>query len=169
MWRYKGEGYSDEVCRTLAVMDWEKINYDLVGKYTGVPFFRGLYFNPITVFAHPPPLSKKWCFPWHFVFRLLSGPFCLISSLFWIYFTLLNVVLFFPLFSFFFYISSLFLILLFFPPNDIGWFSPGGTFSSTWPLLIIVVALRIKKVLTGAKLLWFKVPTGVWSSYGTLC
>jgi hypothetical protein len=30
--RYKSEGYSDEVCRTLATMDWEKINYDLVGE-----------------------------------------------------------------------------------------------------------------------------------------
>ncbi len=54
------------------------------------PSPRGLYFGPKTIFI-PPPLLKMLFVPllWHIVFQLPLCPFCLNSSLFCNYFTLL--------------------------------------------------------------------------------
>ncbi len=78
-------------------------------------YTRGLYFGPKTIFI-PPPFWKWYFFPLsrHVVFRLPSWPFCLNSSLFCNYFTLLL-----PLFSFSFpflpFLSLFYLLLLHFP------------------------------------------------------
>ncbi len=101
------------------------------------PAHRGLYFGPKTIFIPLPPCLKMIFFPLsrHIVFRLPSWPFCLNSSLFCNYFTPLTspFLLFFPLSSFLFSLSSIFFyifppfslhLFIFCPPNDIGWYFP---------------------------------------------
>ncbi len=85
--------------------------------------YGGLYFGPKTI--SPPPLLKIIFFPLsgHVIFRLPSRPFCLNSSLFCIYFTLLPLLLSFsyPFLCFYFIFPPFSLrLFIYFPPNYIG-------------------------------------------------
>ncbi len=84
-------------CTTLVILsDLEPLLTLHFWLFGSISFPRGLYFCPKMIFI-PPPFWKWYFFPLsrHVVFRLLSWPFFLNSSLFCICFTLLL-----PLFSF---------------------------------------------------------------------
>ncbi len=78
---------------------------------------------------YPPPLLKIIFFllSLHVIFRLPSWPFCLNSTLFCNYFTLLLPLSHFlsPFFLFLLHFPPFSLrLFIFFPPNDIGWYFP---------------------------------------------